>query len=112
MKTSLPLKSMNENEKGPAPLKPDTAHRLLDLLATDDGFRDLFKNDPKAALVQVGHPPEDAALLAAQLKVETLADKASIAQARDDIHVSLTSSVNMQPIRLNVPSGSTPQLKK
>ncbi|MCC5069844.1 NHLP-related RiPP peptide [Xanthomonas campestris pv. raphani] len=103
---------MTENDKRPAPLQPDAAHKLLDLLATDDEFRDLFKNDPKAALIQVGHPAEEAELLAAQLKVETLADKAAIAQARDDIHANLTSSVSMQPIRLNVPSGSSPQLKK
>ncbi|KHL59369.1 MULTISPECIES: NHLP-related RiPP peptide [Xanthomonas] len=103
---------MTENDKRPAPLQPEVAHKLLDLLATDDAFRDLFKKDPKAALLQVGYPSEDAELMASQLKVDALADKDTIAQARDEIHASLTSSVNMQPIRLNVPLGSSPQLKK
>ncbi|MDV2450798.1 NHLP-related RiPP peptide [Xanthomonas hortorum] len=112
MNTSSPLTSMTETDKRPTPLKPDVAHKLLDLLATDDQFRDLFKKDPKDALLQVGHSAEDIELLASQLRVEKLADKATIAQARDEMYASLTSSVNMQPIRLNVPSGSSPQLKK
>ncbi|MCC8537405.1 NHLP-related RiPP peptide [Xanthomonas axonopodis pv. poinsettiicola] len=103
---------MNENNERPTPLQPEVAHTLLDLLATDDAFRELFKTDTKAALLQVGYPSEDVELMASRLKVETLADKATIAQARDDIQASLTSAVNMQPIRLNVPSGSSPQLKK
>ncbi|MBB4757890.1 hypothetical protein XarjCFBP7653_13580 [Xanthomonas arboricola] len=94
------------------PLSPEISKKLLDLLATDDNFRDLFKNSPKVALLRLGHPSSDIELLASQLKVEALADKATIAKARDEIHRSLISSAAMQPIRLNVPLGSTPQLKK
>ncbi|PPU18349.1 NHLP-related RiPP peptide [Xanthomonas arboricola] len=96
----------------PNPLSPEISRKLLDLLATDDNFRDLFKNSPKVALLRLGHPSSDIELLASQLKVEALADKATIAKTRDEIHRSLISSAAMQPIRLNVPLISTPQLKK
>ncbi len=45
------------NPKGPAPapLKPQVAERLLDLLSSDDDFRALFKRDAHAALVQAGY---------------------------------------------------------
>ncbi len=47
------------NQKGPppAPLHPHVARRLLDLLSTDDDFRDLFQQDAHAALVQAGYEP-------------------------------------------------------
>ena|SRR5690349_12753761 len=47
------------NGKGPppAPLHPRVARKLLDLLSTDDDFRDLFKRDAHAALVQAGYEP-------------------------------------------------------
>jgi hypothetical protein len=37
-----------------APLDPQVADRLLDLLSTDDTFRRLFTHDPRQALLQVG----------------------------------------------------------
>lgn len=45
------------NGKGPppAPLHPRVARKLLDLLSTDDDFRDLFRRDAHAALVQAGY---------------------------------------------------------
>src|SRR5690348_8264749 len=47
------------NQKGPppAPLHPNVARKLLDLLSTDDDFRDLFQRDAHAALVQAGYVP-------------------------------------------------------
>lgn len=47
------------NQKGPppAPLHPNVARRLLDLLSTDDDFRDLFQRDAHAALLQAGYVP-------------------------------------------------------
>lgn len=47
------------NQKGPppAPLHPHVANKLLDLLSSDDDFRDLFKRDAHAALIQAGYVP-------------------------------------------------------
>src|SRR3546814_16540253 len=42
---------------GPAPLDPEVARKLLDLLATDNDFRRLFKKDANAALLKVGYQP-------------------------------------------------------
>lgn len=42
---------------GPAPLDPEVARKLLDLLATDNDFRRLFKKDANAALLKVGYRP-------------------------------------------------------
>lgn len=44
---------------GPAPLDPKVVRRLLDLLSSDDGFRERFQHDPRAALVEAGYeaPP-------------------------------------------------------
>lgn len=41
--------------KGPAPLEPKVVKKLLDLLATDNEFRRLFKKDAAAALRKAGH---------------------------------------------------------
>lgn len=38
----------------PAPLSPQVAKNLLDLLSTDNDFRRLFKKDAHAALVKAG----------------------------------------------------------
>ena len=90
------------NNKGtpPAPLHPQVARKLLDLLSTDDDFRDLFKRDAHAALVQAGYvPPHDAdpTMLSAlsggdcmQLSSsDTLASKEKIAQDRQKLEESL-----------------------
>ena len=45
------------NQKGPAPapLHPRVVKTLLDLLSSDDDFRDLFQRDAHAALVKAGY---------------------------------------------------------
>lgn len=42
------------SKKTSARIDPQVADRLLELLGTDDVFRQLFKNDPKQALQKVG----------------------------------------------------------
>lgn len=94
----------------PAPLAPEVADRLLDLLASDDEFRDLFARDPAAALVKAGYDAsaaEDLKLLHSRLQVGGLASKDAIASARDEIRSSLTSGLGMQPILLNIQSKGT-----
>lgn len=75
-----------------APIDPQVADRLLDLLSTDDAFRRLFTRDPGKALAQVGfekaageYSPEGCFW-----GISQLASKAQIAQARDDIRLMLT----------------------
>lgn len=106
----------NEGEgKKTAPLDPKIADRLLDLLSTDDGFRELFAKDPKAALGQVGYQAdatvaargENAAEALASsdgcCKVSALASKEVILEARDAIRSMLTS--NMSQIIPQLDSG-------
>lgn len=98
-----------------APLEAKVADKLLDLLSSDNEFRRLFKKDPAAALRKAGYKAakgDEAAAgnldkLAAQLKVDRIAPKASIASARQEIKSSLTSGLHMQPIQLNVDSTAT-----
>ena len=91
------------NQKGPppAPLHPRVVNKLLDLLSTDDDFRDLFKRDAHAALVQAGYEvPEGAdasqasALSGAdcmQLATsETLASKEKIAEQRTKLEKTMS----------------------
>lgn len=49
---------MDMRKNGAEPLSRSSAEKLLDLLATDDGFRQLFQTDVEAALAKVGcHAP-------------------------------------------------------
>ena len=41
-------------KKRSAPLDPQVADRLLDLLSSDDAFRSLFMSSPREALAQIG----------------------------------------------------------
>ena len=82
----------------PAGLETKVANRLLDLLSTDDAFRDLFVKDTKAALELAGYlhdarlphpamcfwPPSGA-----------LAPKAAIAAAREKL-MTLVCSIQGQ----------------
>lgn len=96
-----------------APLSPEIADRLLDLLSTDDAFRARFQRDPRAALHEVGYvSPEPAKMTACgavaeaipesliDCKVDTLAPKNVIAGARDEIRAMLTSGLSQTAPRL------------
>lgn len=76
------------------------ADKLLDKLSTDDGFRDLFKKDARAALRQLGHETPEA-----EVGVKgsdpvlclgdglSLASKDEIKSARERLQTQLSSSV-------------------
>ncbi|QBB69007.1 putative modified peptide [Pseudolysobacter antarcticus] len=75
------------------PLPQNVVETLLDKLATDDTFRDLFQNDQEAALKQIGlknpknycecaHPPK-------------LPSKQAIEQTRTALQSQLTSNLGM-----------------
>ncbi|MGW1768416.1 NHLP-related RiPP peptide [Streptomyces sp. NPDC002073] len=70
-------------------IPPKVVDRLLDLLATDDAFRELFQQNRHAALVQAGYELSEEQLRAGSpfwcLTVDQLADKEAIAAARDQL---------------------------
>jgi putative modified peptide len=91
----------NQMGPPPAPLHPNVAQKLLDLLSSDDDFRDLFQRDAQAALVQAGYvapagtAPSAAASLSGaecmQLSPEqTLASKEQIQRDRAKLESGLT----------------------
>ncbi len=81
-------------------LDPKVADKLLDKLGTDNEFRRLFKKDPAAALVKVGHPKEAALATASCCQVQSIAPKAQIVKSRDELKSMLTSSLSMTPPKL------------
>lgn len=84
-------------EKGHAPLEPQAADKLLELLSTDDEFRELFTNNRQAALKQVGYPDADAPSIQCT-SVKQLASKEEIAQARSELRSVLTSQAALTVI--------------
>lgn len=76
---------------GHPPLSPDTADKLLDLLSTDDEFRQKFATDRQAALAQIGYPAagDDSVQCTS---TNQLASKKEFAAARDELKSYLTSS--------------------
>ena len=89
---------MDMRKVGPAPLDPKVTKRLLDLLSTDDNFRQLFKNDAATALAEVGYnvgADEASAAHCIQLHAsETLASKAKIIRDRAKLETALNSIVH------------------
>lgn len=78
----------------PAGLDPKVANRLLDLLSTDDAFRELFVKDTKAALETAGYAHEGALphpAICFLPKTGKLADKADIAAAREKLMSTICS---------------------
>jgi putative modified peptide len=82
-------------KKRSAPLDPQAADRLLDLLSSDDSFRKLFMSNPREALAQVGFVNET------ELPsphfcfggISKLSPKPVIAAARSEIRNMLTSGL-------------------
>lgn len=88
------------------PLDPKVVRKLLDLLSTDDAFRELFQRDAHAALVQAGwvppegtDPSEDMAALSSGSCLQlqsgaTLASKEKISRERMKLEQTLNAVVN------------------
>jgi putative modified peptide len=104
-----------------APLDAAIADRLLDLLSTDDLFRERFQRDHIAALRSIGHEsPSPGAMTACGLlpeastqpfedcKVTRLAPKQVIAAARGEIRAMLLKGLNQTVPQLDVglPTGN------
>ncbi|MET9349503.1 NHLP-related RiPP peptide [Streptomyces termitum] len=79
-------------------IPPGVADRLLELLSTDDAFRELFRKDRHAALVRAGFEADPERLretsALACLRVDELASKADIAAAREALRAHLTSDAS------------------
>lgn len=98
-----------------APLDPQIADRLLDLLSTDDTYRSRFQLDPRTALTEIGYESPAPARMTAcgampvsmpetliDCKVNELASKEAIALARNEIRAMLTSGLNQTTPQLDV----------
>lgn len=88
-------------------LPGDQAAALLKKLGSDDAFRDLFSKDPRQALAQIGHAPAADAKATTgiweSLKVNKLADKATIEKSYAQIHRDLTQAKSTaSPISLDL----------
>jgi putative modified peptide len=83
-------------------LDPKVADKLLDKLGTDNDFRRLFKKDPAAALVKVGHPKDAALATAGCCRIQSIAPKAQIVKAREELKTMLTAGLSMHPPALNI----------
>jgi putative modified peptide len=62
------------------PLPAQVVDQLLDLLATDDSFRELFARNPEAAFERMGYPPTPGQLECC--KPGKLASKEAIEETR------------------------------
>lgn len=103
-----------------APLDAKIADKLLDLLSTDDEFREHFQRDHLSALRAIGHmspQPEKVtacglALSATQpepfreCKVRQLASKESIAAARNEIRSMLLQGLDQTTPQLDTGTAS------
>jgi putative modified peptide len=108
-----------------APLDPALADRLLDLLSTDDLFRERFQRDHLAALRTIGYEsPTPGQMTACGLvanaqpeafrdcKVQDLAPKEAIAAARGEIKAMLLRGLNQNTPQLDARTTPTRQLLK
>ncbi|MEB2124284.1 NHLP-related RiPP peptide, partial [Xanthomonas campestris pv. campestris] len=80
-----------------APLDATTADKLLELLSSDDTFRDCFRCNPAQALAKIGAcgaSANDSAPVAGEpyfcMTTQQLASKEDIAQARAELQSYLT----------------------
>lgn len=89
----------------PFKLTPKVVDALLDKLSSDDGFRDRFQADPRAALAEVGDESAKAAPQGARgawscLTVAKLASKDQIKASRDVLRHQLSAEGMYTPFRL------------
>lgn len=103
-----------------APLDPALADRLLDLLSTDDLFRERFQRDHLATLRTIGYEPPAPGRMTAcgevspatqmepfrDCKIQDLASKETIREARHEIKAMLLRGLNQTVPRLD--TGMTP----
>ena len=101
------------SKKTSARIDPQVADRLLELLGTDDVFRQLFKNNPRQALQKAGFVESASETSPAEyfMRIEKLAPKAVILESKIRLKEMLTSGLSAQPIHLNVPS-ILPRMRK
>ncbi|MDR6842027.1 NHLP-related RiPP peptide [Pseudoxanthomonas sacheonensis] len=99
-----------------APLDPKVAGKLLDKLSTDNEFRRLFKKDPKAALSSVGYKEPQGGTGLKRIydccKIDRIAPKAAIVEARAALLDSMTKGLGQSPIQLNVASSAERRTRK
>lgn len=96
-----------------APLDPQVAGRLLDLLSSDDKFRALFMRNSREALSQVGFVNETdlASPYLCFLGLSKLASKSDIAAARNEIRNMLTRGLAQTTPSLNAGTGGHRMLR-
>lgn len=94
--------------------EPAQARQLIDLLATDDAFREQFAADPLAALISsrilaADADPKVRAVIAACCNVSALASKETILAARTELDRMLTSrsSQTVPALDANLEGGRT-----
>lgn len=96
-------------------LDAPTSAKLVDLLATDDKFRELFSTDMLAALKTVGYTPDDMTELEAFIRTccsnVKLASKEAIAQSKEEISKMLTSGGHQSVPALDANQGTGRTLK-
>lgn len=88
-------------------LSDETAFALLDKLSSDDAFREMFSNNPRAALSSLGYTPAQDDTQAHGiwdcLMVGQLASKEVIRASRDQLLRQLTSAkAGAHPITLDM----------
>jgi len=88
-------------------MNDETAIALLDKLSVDDAFRELFSNDPRAALASLGYAPAQDHTQANGIwdcwMVGQLASKEVIRASRDQLLRQVTSAkAGAHPITLEM----------
>ena len=94
-----------------ASFDPVVADRLLELLSTDDMFRDLFRRKPYQALAQVGFSPADREDWPDCFFGITLASKRQIAESRAEIRNMLLQGLNHTTPQLDARLCTAPRTK-
>ena len=80
--------------KKTASVDAETAEKLLDLLSSDEDFRQRFQASPLDALESIGYKkPATEALPFSACRVTQLASKEQISEAKADLKASLTQGL-------------------